>query len=249
MIGRLAHIWRYPIKGHGAEPLEGVTLTQAKALPFDRVWAVTHEGSKPVGDAWITCANFSRGAKAPQLMAITSHLDEATGQITLRHPARPDLTFDPETTPEALIEWVRPLIPADRAASVGLARVPGVALTDTAFPSISLNNLATNRSVADALGQPLSPLRWRGNLWFDGLAPFEEFEWVGRRLSLGGAELTVRERITRCLATTANPETGMRDADTLGALQENWGHQQFGVYAEVTKSGPVTVNDKITVLT
>ena len=41
----------------------------------------------------------------------------------------------------------------------------------------------------------------------------------------------------------ANPRTGKRDADTLGALRDGWNHQDFGVYAKVIKGGKVTPND------
>ena len=80
--------------------------------------------------------------------------------------------------------------------------------------------------------------RFRGNVWLDGLAPFAEFDLVGRDLRLGTARLRVRERITRCKATTVDPATGISDADTLGALRAGWGHQDFGVYAEVHRSRP-----------
>ena len=76
----------------------------------------------------------------------------------------------------------------------------------------------------------------------------KEFDWVGKRLRIGGAEFDINERITRCLATTANPATGLRDADTLGALQDNWGHKQFGVYGVVVKSGQINLGDEIEVL-
>ena len=36
--------------------------------------------------------------------------------------------------------------------------------------------------------------RFRGNVWLDGLAPFAEFDLVGRDLRVGGATLRVRER-------------------------------------------------------
>ena len=58
--------------------------------------------------------------------------------------------------------------------------------------------------------------------------------------------LRVTERIGRCKATMANPETGLRDADTLAALG-TWGHQDFGVYAEVVEVGPIAVGDAVAV--
>jgi uncharacterized protein YcbX len=87
--------------------------------------------------------------------------------------------------------------------------------------------------------------RFRGNLWLDGFEPWQEFDLVGRDLRIGGAILRVRERITRCKATTVDPSTGVSDADTLGALQAGWGHQDFGVYAEVVTGGAVAVGDPV----
>ncbi|HBQ35556.1 MAG TPA: molybdenum cofactor biosysynthesis protein, partial [Rhodobacteraceae bacterium] len=65
---------------------------------------------------------------------------------------------------------------------------------------------------------------------------------------IGTVELDIKERIGRCMATTANPETGKRDADTLDALKTHWGHTQFGVYGVVVKAGQINIGDKFEVL-
>ena len=44
----------------------------------------------------------------------------------------------------------------------------------------------------------------------------------------------------------ANPDTGRRDLDTLGLL-DDLGHQEFGVYAEVIDGGTVSVRDGMVV--
>ena len=49
------------------------------------------------------------------------------------------------------------------------------------------------------------------------------------------------------MATAANPKTGKRDADTLGAL-EHWGHQDFSVRAEVKQGGLIRKGDTLVVL-
>ncbi|ARE40933.1 MOSC domain protein [Rhodovulum sp. P5] len=248
MTARLAQIWRHPIKGHGAEALEAVTLETGRTLPWDRAWAVAHEAAKTDGTDWAPCANFSRGAKAPELMAIMARLDEAAETVTLTHPDRPAITFAPDREADRFLDWVAPLMPADRAASARIVRVPGRGMTDSAFPSVSILGLASLKALSDAIGQDLSPLRFRGNFWLEGTAPWEEFDWIGRRLRLGEAELEVRERIGRCLATGVNPDTGKRDADTLGALKQRWGHTDLGVYAEVVAGGRVALGDTLTVL-
>ncbi|UUV06456.1 MOSC domain-containing protein [Ruegeria sp. YS9] len=245
MSGTVSGLWRHPIKSHGREALSQVTLIPGQTMPGDRVWAVAHEAAKTDGSEWAPCFNFSRGSKAPQLMAISAELQGE--RVTLRHPQRPELTFEPDTEQEVFLDWVKPLMPADRAASARIVRVPGRGMTDSDFPSISLCNMASHRAVEQKLGQTLSIVRWRGNIWFEGLPLWDEFDWLGRDVRIGEAVLRVRERITRCMATTANPETGERDADTLRALNR-WDHQDFGVYAEVLQGGEIRVNDEVQVL-
>jgi len=241
-------LWRHPVKAHGREGLTEVALTEGKTMPWDRRWAVAHEASRAQGTEWAPCANFSRGSKVAALMAINARSDEATGIVTLTHPDLPPLIFDPDRDAALFLEWVKPLMPPERAQSARILRAPDRGMTDTDFPSISLLNLASNDDLATRMGAPVSPLRWRGNIHIDGLPAWEEFSWIGKTLRIGAAELAVRERIVRCMATTANPETGLRDLDTLAALNSHWDHQDFGVYAIVTRTGKIAVGDTVEVL-
>ena len=240
-------LYRHPLKSHGREALQAVTLHAHQAMPFDRHWAVAHDASKADGSAWVPCQNFSRGSKAPLLMAINAVLDETTGHLTLSHPDRPDLTFAPDQDAATFLEWVRPLVPDNRALPDRILKLAQRGFTDSDYPSISLCNTASHNAVSEQAKTDLSPLRWRGNIWFEGNVPWQEMEWIGKEISVGDATLVIREPIVRCLATTANPETGARDVDTLGILNGIWNHQNFGIYAEVIKGGPVALGDSLTV--
>jgi uncharacterized protein YcbX len=250
MTARVTEIWRHPIKSHGRERVASVTLTAGRALPFDRRWAVAHEGSRfDAGDPqWQPCTEFSIGSKSPALQAIAVRSDITGGRLTLSHPDRPDITIDPDDTGDGarFIQWVLPISNPDRMLPARLVRAPQ-AMTDTDFASLSLINLASHRAVETQLGQRLSPLRWRGNLLVEGLEPWAEMGWIGRRLRLGSATAEVVEPITRCMATTANPETGRRDADTLKALKSGFGHQDCGVYLRITQDGVIADGDRIEV--
>jgi len=248
MRATVTHIWRHPIKSHGREQIEAVELKAGETMPWDRTWAVRHEASKADGAEWQPCVNFSRGAKASGLMAIEAKLNEADGVVTLTHPNLGILSFSPDEDERAFLDWVRPIMPAERAQSAAVVRVPGRGMTDTDFPSVSLMNLATHRAVSQRAGQYLSTKRWRGNIWLDGLEPWEEFNWIGKTVRVGDAVIEIRERVTRCKATTANPDTGMIDIDLLTVLNQGWGHQDFGVYGEVVQSGHVRVDDQLDVI-
>jgi len=245
MTWSLAQIWRHPIKGIGAERLDHVGLQIDRPLPLDRAWAVLEEGGE-ASDGWRSCRNFLRGAKGPSLMAVTARVAEDI--IHLSHPDRPGLAITPGT-PEAgpaLFAWLKPIYPADRRGPAALVKSPPEGMSDAPFASVSVLNLASLRALSQKLGQELDPRRFRGNLWLDGLAPWEEFDLPGKRLRIGAAELEVIEPIGRCRATEANPDTGLRDAGTLAALQDGWGHTKFGVYAMVRRSGRVAVGDEVT---
>lgn len=239
MTGTLVRIERHPIKSHGRETLPSVEVTKGQMLPWDRHWAVLHDAAKADGSEWAPCANFSRGAKAPGLMAIDASLSEDDRTITLNHPDRPTLTFRPDADDDlpSFLDWVAPLMPTDRALSRRIVSAGARGMSDTDFPSISLLNLASIRALSQKMGHDLDPRRFRGNFWVDGLAPWEEFDWVGETITIGGLPFRVEDRIERCLATTANPKTGRRDADTLGTLETGWGHRDMGIYLTALESG------------
>jgi uncharacterized protein YcbX len=242
MTARVTALWRYPIKGIGAEPLQAVTLTPDRPLPGDRAWAVHHAGAPAGTSGWRPCREFLRGASAPKLMQVMAETG-ADGAITLRHRDLPDLTVDPAMTPQTLLDWVAPLWPEDRPAPARVTRAPEAGMSDAPFPSVSILNMASLRALSQRLGRDLDPRRFRGNIWLDGLAPWEEFDLVGREITIGTARLKVEDRITRCRATEANPDTGQRDAATLRMLEDGWGHQDFGVYARVIQAGNIGIDD------
>jgi len=181
-------------------------------------------------------------------MALSAKFNEDTGTVTLSHPDLWDLTFDPEQDAAKFVEWVRPIMPRDRRQSTGIMRVPGVGLTDSSWPSISINTLASNADLGQRLNADLSMDRWRGNIHLDGAEPWQEFDWVGKTIRIGSAEFEVRERIERCAATTVDPETGDADFDTLKCLRDSFGHTDFGVKAYVSKAGEIARGDTVEVL-
>ena len=237
----VAEIWRHPVKAHGRERMDQVTLTAGKSMPWDRVWAVAHERScfDPENPSWNPPGDFSRGASSPRLQQIECVTDPAYRTITFSHPDCASITINPDDHGQAceFIQWVTPLSLGARLLPARLVKAPGEAMTDTGYQSISLINLNSHKAIAQHLGQEISSLRWRGNLLIEGLPAWEELTWPGKTLRLGDIELEVIEPIGRCRMTEANPETGIRDADTLKALREGFDHQDCGVYVKVKTGG------------
>jgi uncharacterized protein YcbX len=112
----------------------------------------------------------------------------------------------------------------------------------------SLRELAKHAGLDDVDGR-----RFRMLIDLEGAEPHEEDTWIGRRIGLGAAILRVTKPDARCAITTQDPNTGMRDLDTLRTLISYRGlregkHADFGVLADVEQPGRIRVGDEVTLL-
>jgi uncharacterized protein YcbX len=250
-MASLAAIYRHPVKSLGEEALRYVTLAVGEGLPWDRVWAVAHDHSafNPAEPEWATSRNFVIQSTNPALAQITCAFDEASGALTLTHPALGTITTKPGEGGAALTEWIAPIADAAGAGTPGpyrLAHVAGRALHDFPDTDISIGNLASLRALEEMAGTVLAHIRFRMNLWVDGFDPWEEFEWEGREVGIGSTRLTVIGRVKRCNATNADPDTGTRTTDLPRLLHSQFGHMDFGVYARVMNGGGIACGDEVT---
>jgi len=112
---------------------------------------------------------------------------------------------------------------------------------------VSLINRASLAALEEAVEEPIDPLRFRANVYFDGAPAWQELDWIGSDIALGGALLRVVAPITRCAATEVNPDTAERDIAIVTELQRGFGHNLMGIYAEVIEGGEIAVGDKVAV--
>ena len=120
----------------------------------------------------------------------------------------------------------------------------GPMLSDLPQPGLSIIGLASIRDMERVVGRAVDPLRFRANVYIEGLEPWEEFGWIGREINLGGARLQVSERIERCAATNVEPGTGDRDLNIPRSLMDGFGHADCGVFATVVAEGRVAIGDR-----
>ena len=124
---------------------------------------------------------------------------------------------------------------------------PGFSFSDVARKVLSIINLGSVAAVETAVGAPVHPLRFRGNLYVTGWPAWREFDLVGREIAIGsGARLRIVKRIVRCAATNVDPDTGIRDLSIPATLMRSFGHADCGVYGEVVKAGEIAVGDQVT---
>ena len=243
-------ICRYPVKGLNAESLDAVPLEPDRRLPHDRRFALAHGASRfqATTPEWLPKSEFLTLVRSERLALLRARFAPETGHLTVeragKQVARARAT---EPVGRAILEQFFSAFLRDEArGAVRLAEGDGFGYTDQSSPFVSIVNLASVRDLERVVGGPVDPLRFRANLYIDGGAPWEEFRWIGRDLSVGGARLVVAERNGRCGATNVDPATAERDLNILLALQRGFGHTDMGVYARVAAAGRIARGDVVT---
>ncbi|WP_394833704.1 MOSC domain-containing protein [Pendulispora rubella] len=249
-IGHLAAICRYPIKGFHPQKLARVELLAGGGIPHDRRFAIANGqvrlalegGNVP---AWVPCQAFVRLTQNTDLPSFDVDFDEDGLALRIRSP-RGDTIHVDCTDPKsvaacnlALAGW----FPEGPQGSPGLVEAEGFGLWDHRDAEISIINLETVRELARAAGVELDPLRFRGNVYLEGLAAWGELSLIGRRIRIGDAELEIIRPIDRCKATSVNPSTAAVDVHVPLVLARTFGHVFCGVYARIVRAGRAAVGD------
>jgi uncharacterized protein YcbX len=246
---RIAAIYRYPVKGLSAEPLPGVALTAGETIPFDRAYAIENGRSPfdPAAPRTIPKAFFLMLMNNARLAAFRSRFDAADHRLTVAKDGDvvAEGRLDTEAGREPIEAWLNRTFADERRGLLTIVSAPGHSFSDTAKKVVSLINLATVRDIEGVVGATVHPLRFRGNLYVDGLPAWAEFDWVGKRIAAGSATLEGLERIDRCAATNVNPETGQRDMAIPDALRRAYGHIDCGIYLRVSSDGTLSAGDEI----
>lgn len=254
----IVRICRYPVKGLSADDLERVMLTVGQGLPHDRRFALAHAETRfdPACPEWLPKTSFLMLMRDEQLAQLRTRFDERSGSFTIERDGF--LLLDTEITDpsgrESIREFFADFLRDSLTRAPRVVEAPGHTFSDarqkpnsTTYQYVSIVNLASIRAVEQVVQVPVDPIRFRANLYIDGLPAWTEFDWVGAKITVGGARLHVVSRIIRCAATTVNPATAERDLNMPTILQQSFGHGHMGVYGEVIRSGEVVMGDAVLV--
>lgn len=251
-------IYRYPVKGLSAEALSHAPLSAGATIPADRLYAIENgpSGFDLAVPSYLPKQRFLMLMRHERLAALRTSFDETTHTLTITSESREAARGDLRTAAgRATIEQFFAAYCADELR--GPPRIltapehsfqnmrPGHSFSDVAQKVVSIINLASVAEVENAVGMPVHPLRFRGNVYVAGWPAWREFDLVGEEIALGSARLKVVRRTKRCAATDVEPETGIRDLNIPQTLAQTFGHADCGVYAEVVGAGEIAVGDPV----
>ncbi len=227
VVGRVAALWRYPVKSMAAEELNGAEVSW-HGLAGDRRWAFIRDGQMRSGFPWLTIR------ERPELAHYRPRFAE---------PGRPNASTTLVRTPGG-----DELDVADPALAAELG--PGVRVIKQdrgVFDTMPLSLLTTQTlaCLGRLVGTDLAAGRFRPNLLVDACGcDFPEDAWVGRVLRVGGLRMRVDQRDKRCVMVTINPVTLQRDPAILRAIARER-DSRLGVYGSAVEPGRVAVGDPV----
>ena len=249
MRGTVASIYRHPVKGLTPEQLSSVQLEAGAYFPHDRLYAIEvgPSGFDPENPKHISKQRFTVLARFPALARIKTRLDDATGAFHLgdAHGFGVETRLHTQEGRATVERFLQAFLGEEAPGKLRVVESPqGYRFMDHPQGYISVMNLASVRAVEQAIGQRVDPLRFRANIYVDGLKPWAEDEWiVGQRMQLGAAGLAMFKPIVRCVATHVNLDTGERDIDMVGQLREHFGRDTLGNYFSIIEDGAVKAKD------
>ncbi len=249
MTAKISAIYRYPVKGLSPDPLPRTRLERGKTLPADRLYAVENgpSGFDPAAPAYFPKIRFLMLMRNEQLASLRTSYDEATHTLSIRHEGREAARGDLRT-PEgraAIEKFFADNFVSELKGPPKILTAPGHSFSDVAAKVVSIINLASVAAVETLVGQPVHPLRFRGNLYVSGWPAWHEFDLLGNELTIGGTRLKVVKRIVRCAAVNVDPVTAERDMNIPQALMQMYDHADCGVYAQVIAGGTITTGDPV----
>ncbi|HCT81767.1 MAG TPA: MOSC domain-containing protein [Micromonosporaceae bacterium] len=227
-VGRVAALWRYPVKSMAAESLAEVDVSW-HGLSGDRRWGFIRNGLVRNGFPWLTIR------QRPDMSLYRPYFVE---------PDRPDASRTVVRTPSGHeFEVVDPALAAELGDGVRVMKQDrGV------FDAMPLSLITTQAVAAlgGLAGADLNTLRFRPNLLIEAVdgAAFPEDAWVGCTLGIGEMRMRADRRDKRCAVTNIDPVTAQSNPEILRTLAFER-ELCLGIYGSTVQPGRIAVGDPV----
>lgn len=237
---RVAALYRYPIKGFTPERRDELVVQPDGRIAGDRVLAFRFaDAAEPENrdglDYWPKSKGLALEA-FPTLAALRVSYDHDAVRVRVAHDDSllVDATLDAAGRAElteimtAFVldspEW-KLLQREGRLPLVLVGDGVRSRFQDRSRGFVSVHSEASVDALSGALEQQVDDRRFRSNVVIDGVDAWDELSWEGE-VRIGDVRFNAEGPIVRCLATHANPDTGIRDAKVLTTLTRTLGQEK-----------------------
>ena len=262
-MARVVALYRYPVKGFTLEACDSLTALPEGRIAGDRVLGFRFADSLAPDPAWSRKYEFVALVNTPGLARLQLRFDHKAQQLRIASDGAvlvaAMLDADGRRRLAAVVaDYVLKL--DENPLSGHPERLPLRVVGDGVTPryqdneagQITLHSRESLTAIAAAAGDPaLDEARFRSNIAIEGVNAWEEQDWFGRKIRIGGVTFDVARQKTRCLATHANPRTGERDLPLMTTLVSAFRQKEPTFAVGIVTSGAggeIRVGDDVAVL-
>lgn len=271
---------RFAVKGLERDTMETCTLKEGDCFPADRMWALMRTDKLGEFDAkaprWVDKMKFHAACSAgPSLARLQTEYDDLSTRLTVRSKQSGALLLeavldecqerekaerffeahlhecsDTDSTEVSMRGGGVRIVRAVASSTHQFGNTTSGVKANGDVRTIHLINRETVQSLSHAAGVFVDPLRFRANILFDKLPPWEEFQWVGLQIAIGTeVKLQVIKRTVRCAGTCTDPATAENNLDVPELLRKHFPEHgpYLGIYAQVVKAGTIRCGDELRV--
>jgi uncharacterized protein YcbX len=227
-VGTVTALWRYPVKSMAEESLDGVDVDW-QGFAGDRRWGFLDPHKRTSNFPWLTIRELPvMNQYRPRL--VDPDRPEASG-VVVRTPDQRELEVSDPELAGALGDGVG-LIKQNRGTFDWLP--------------LTLMTSETINAVSALVGEPLTPLRFRPNIYVESTVgrDFPEDAWVGRTLSIGTMRMRGDERDQRCVMVNVDPDTSERNPAVLRTIARER-RNCLGLHGSTMTAGRINVGDPV----
>lgn len=236
-------LYRYPVKGLSPQALDSIELHVDEAIAYDRAYAIENGPGRfdPQNPKHLPKINFLMLMRNEKLAALQTEFDTETEVLTIRRDGKQVArgALNTRLGRQMIEQFFAAYLKDELKGPPKIVSAPGHSFSDVAEKCVHLVNLETVRELGNVLHAELDPLRFRANIYFEGLEPWREFDWIDNEIVVGSARLKVFARTPRCDATNVDPRTAQRNTTIPPDMLRIYGHNDLGVYAKVVGEGRV----------
>ncbi len=248
---KIKTLTRYPFKSLSGESKNKLSVNRQGKIELDRIAAFRLGNNSVYDGKWKSKINYLSLMHVPYLSLIQLTLDEKKRIISIKidEEKKERFQFSEMSLIEEKIKGFlmtkgfnkrfKLIFPKDNSS-----------FHDSEKGLISLHSEASENELK-SFSEDVEGIRFRTNIIVKNCLPFEELDWVGKKLMIGNLTFKVSKPITRCMAVNCNPTKGIYDLNILKILPKlnQIKEPTFGVKLElVSAPGLINIKDKVSIL-
>lgn len=244
-------LYRFPVKGLNGQQRSSVELRPQDGIAGDRRFAIKHGETQfnSTAPQHLSKTKFLALMTHAELAELTATFGEDEAELRLEKSG--EIVFAGDLTELNDIRRLEACIAEHYGnrckGAPKLVSAPDHMFSDVPEKCLSVVNLASVKALGEEIGAELDPLRFRANVYLDGLPAWTERNWgPGTLFKAGGVTLCAFKHIVRCNAVNVNLESAKIDQNLPKILSKAFDTNLMGVYCFVETTGALSAGDGFT---